>query len=201
MQPRTSRLVPLLAVVLVVGWGMISLLSPGRDDVEVELSGRALVGGSGSAHRLVWLLANEFMAEHELTLVSVGLGGSNRGLQRLIDGELDIALASRELLESDRNAVPEEDPIVSQVVAHDHVAIVVSRDFPLQSITLRELGQALTSRTWTIEGIDVHRVLPSANSGTRTFLAACLGRAGHGPPIREDSRQHVSHDRTRRRAQ
>ncbi len=135
------------------------------------LSGRVIVDGSGSAHRLVWLVGDTFMKKHEQALVSVGISGSKSGLERLVEGSVDVALISMPLEGVDAKERPKESEVVEKDIAQDHVTILVTSSCPAKELTIEELKDLLTVPQ---ESAVIHRLLPHPKSGTRIFLARKL---------------------------
>ncbi|WP_457654496.1 phosphate ABC transporter substrate-binding protein [Rhodocaloribacter sp.] len=122
--------------------------------------------------------------------VAVSGGGSGTGIAALINGTVDIANASREIKESEREQARAngQNP-VEHIVGYDALAVYVHKDNPLDGISLDQLaeiyGEGGTIEAWTQLGVEVPgcekqeiiRVSRQNNSGTYVyFREAVLGK-------------------------
>lgn len=85
------------------------------------------VSGSASVYPVLLAMAEEFTIEHPATPVSVGFSGTGGGLSRLCAGALDIAAASRVIIESELAACDANGlQLLELPVAADAITVVVS---------------------------------------------------------------------------
>ncbi|MFO1077523.1 MAG: PstS family phosphate ABC transporter substrate-binding protein [Planctomycetota bacterium] len=119
---------------------------------------------------------------HPLVAISVSGGGSGVGIKNLIDGDVDVANASRamkpeEIQQAEKNGV---EPIQHKV-GYDGIAIFVHRDNPIQSITIEQLkemfGDGGKLSKWSEIGVDLGKdadpivfVSRQNNSGTYEYF-------------------------------
>ena len=117
-------------------------------------AGEILIKGSDTLLNLVQQLAEAYMKENPDAEISIVGGGSGVGIAALIDGNVDIANASRkikpkELRKARKNGV---EP-VEFVIAIDALAIIVNPRNPVDKLTIEQLGRYTggkleTGRRW-----------------------------------------------------
>jgi phosphate transport system substrate-binding protein len=113
------------AVVLVV-----SLLS-GCQRQPPSQAGSVQLKGSETLRPLLTMCAEDFMARHPHIDVRVQGGGSGTGMTALLQGTVDIGMASRELSEKERQYAPRQGLEVRAFdVALDGISVVVHADNP-----------------------------------------------------------------------
>jgi phosphate transport system substrate-binding protein len=124
---------------------------------------------------------------HELFLnveISVTGGGSGTGIAALINGNVDIANASRkikteEIQQAEANGV---DPM-EFIVARDAIAIIVNLNNPVDQLTILQLSDIYSGKinNWSeIGGEDrvIVRLSRETNSGTHVFFLENVIRLG-----------------------
>ena len=101
------------------------------------------IEGSDTMVNLAQGWAENYHAAHPEAVIQISGGGSGVGIASLIDGNCDIASASRKMMGSEiarvrarRHREPREI-----VVGYDALAVYVHRDNPLESISLEELAE------------------------------------------------------------
>jgi phosphate transport system substrate-binding protein len=154
------------------------------------LVGRVASDGSSTVFPIAQAMAEEFHAVHGGVGLSVGVSGTSGGLRRLCNGDLDIANASRPILEAERRMCEEHGiQAMSFTVAVDGLSLVVNRanEF-VTCLTLDELRRIWEPRSTVTLWSDVRAEFPSrevelygpgTSSGTFDhFTAAIVGRAG-----------------------
>ena len=147
--------------------------------------------GSDTMVNVATAWAEKYHATHPETSVQVLRGGSGVGIASLIDGNCDMANASRRMEESEiermkakRGVEPKE-----HVVGFDALAVYVHKDNPLESISLEELaeiyGEGGKITKWSQLGVrskalgtdEITRVSRQNSSGTYAyFREAVLGK-------------------------
>jgi len=155
-------------------------------------SGDAIrVEGSDTMVNLAQAWAERYRVAHPEVAVQVLGGGSGVGIASLIDGNCDLANASRsiepkeiERVKAKRGMEPKEF-----VVGHDALAVYVHKNNPLDEISLDQLaeiyGEGGGISKWSQLGVDpkvvggdeITRVSRQNSSGTYTyFREAVLGK-------------------------
>ena len=128
-----------LAVVLVV-----SLLSSCQGQPPPQ-AGSVQLKGSETLRPLITMCAEDFMARHPHIDVMVQGGGSGPGIAALLHGTVDIAMASRELSDKERQyAARQRLEVRTFDVALDGITIVVHTDNPVERLTIEQLRGIFT---------------------------------------------------------
>ncbi|MEE3372615.1 MAG: phosphate ABC transporter substrate-binding protein [Planctomycetota bacterium] len=150
------------------------------------------VGGSDTMVNVAQKWAEVYTTENPSISVQVSGGGSGVGIAGLMDGELDMANASRSIKNEERELVQKnlkKDPS-EHVVGRDALAVYVHKDNPLSEISLPQLaaiyGEDGKITKWSQLGIKVEgddeiiRVSRQNSSGTYVyFREAVLGKKGN----------------------
>jgi phosphate transport system substrate-binding protein len=136
--------------------------------------------------------AEVYTAENPDISVQVSGGGSGVGIAGLMDGELDMANASRAIKEEEQGLVKKNlsKEAVEHVVGRDALAVYVHKDNPLTKISLSQLaaiyGEDGDITKWSQLGIKVEgddeiiRVSRQNSSGTYVyFRETVLGKTGN----------------------
>ena len=117
--------------------------------------------GSDTMVNLAQAWAEEYHKERATVAIAVSGGGSGTGIAALENNTVDIANASRELKQDEKDkikAASQKDP-VQHVVAYDALAIYVHKDNPLSKITKTQLaaiyGEKGTTEKWSDLGVTV----------------------------------------------
>ncbi len=139
-----TRFAPLLTAALL-------LLAMAADAGAQDRRQRITIAGSDTMNLLSQRLAEEYMAEGAQVEISVRGGGSGVGIRAIIDGTADICQASRAMREPEfeRARANGHDPR-EHVVALDGLAIGISKDNPVDSLTMGQVRGIFTGaiRTW-----------------------------------------------------
>lgn len=91
-----------------------------------ELSGEVRIDGSSTVFPISQAVAEEFMAIYSDVNVTVGLSGSSNGFKAIINGEADIANASRLIKDEEVAALEEKgEEAVQMPVAYDGITVVI----------------------------------------------------------------------------
>lgn len=133
--------------------------------------------GSDTMVILAQRFAEGYMASHAGSVVEVSGGGSGTGLAALLNGTTDIANSSRPINEREIASLRDSRHVeaVETRVALDALAVYVSNDNPLPSITLTQLSAIYRGEitNWSaVGGADAPIVLYSRenNSGTYAYF-------------------------------
>jgi phosphate transport system substrate-binding protein len=118
--------------------------------------------------------AEEYMKANPGVEVPVTGGGSGTGIAALINGTTDIAAASREMKqkEKDKAAAGGARP-VEFVVARDGIAVVVNPENPVSELTMEELKKIFTGayENWLqVGGPDEGILVLSRESSSGTYV-------------------------------
>lgn len=122
--------------------------------------------GASSMQPLLEELANVYAERFEYATLDIVPRSSALGLEALRGGEADAALVSREL------SPDEEEGLGPVVIAYDAVAILVNDQNPVDSLSLRELGDIFAGDilVWSEVGgeeVDIQVLSREDGSGTR----------------------------------
>jgi phosphate transport system substrate-binding protein len=91
-----------------------------------ELSCEVRIDGSSTVFPISQAVAEEFMAIYSDVNVTVGLSGSSNGFKAIINGEADIANASRLIKDEEVAALEEKgEEAVQMPVAYDGITVVI----------------------------------------------------------------------------
>ncbi|MDQ1274500.1 MAG: phosphate transport system substrate-binding protein [Euryarchaeota archaeon] len=129
--------------------------------------------GSDTVLPLAQAEAEEFMIENSDKSVTVTGGGSGVGITALIDGEVDIATASREIKAEEIEAAQANgiNP-VETTIAYDGISVVVNPENPVTELTfdqLRGIYNGSISNWKDIGGDDLEIVVISRDSSSGTY--------------------------------
>lgn len=109
---------------------------------------RVTIKGSDTMVIMVQRLAEEYMGKFKGKVIQVSGGGSGVGIAALINKTTDIANASRQIKDSERNAIKKawgKDPREFKV-ALDGITIYVHPDNPVKDLTLAQLKDIFTGK-------------------------------------------------------
>jgi phosphate transport system substrate-binding protein len=149
------------------------------------------VEGSDTMVNLAQAWAEKYHAKHPEASIQVLGGGSGVGITSMIDGNCDLATASRKMEEKEIKRVKSKrgcDPL-EHLVGYDALAVYVHKNNPLDTISLEELaeiyGDGGKITKWSQLGVDsktlgtdeITRVSRQNSSGTYVyFREAVLGK-------------------------
>jgi phosphate transport system substrate-binding protein len=147
---------------------------PGTPDEGV--AGTLKIKGSDTMVHLVTAWQEAFMKENPDCEVSVDSGGSGTGIAGLINGTVDIASASREMKDEEKEqAAAKGSEPVEFVVARDGIAVVVHPDNPVSELTMEQLSKIFTGAVtnWSAVGgedQEISVLSRESSSGTYAFF-------------------------------
>jgi phosphate transport system substrate-binding protein len=129
--------------------------------------------GSDTVLPLAQAEAEEFMLENSDKSITVTGGGSGVGITALIDGEVDIATASREIKAEETEAAKANgiNP-VETTIAYDGISVVVNPENPVSELTfdqLRGIYNGTISNWKDVGGEDLEIVVISRDSSSGTY--------------------------------
>ena len=100
-----------------------------------KVSGTLTVAGSTSVTPLMQKMAEKYQELNPDSKIEIQSTGSSAGIEAVIDGAADIAMASRELKDE------EKDKLAVEVIATDGIAVVVNPSSKVEDLTMDELKQ------------------------------------------------------------
>jgi phosphate transport system substrate-binding protein len=141
-----------------------------------SLSYDIIIKGSDTVLPLSQLEAEDFMMENPDASVTVIGGGSGVGIAALIEGEVEIAMTSRKIKESELQSATENgvNPI-EHVIAIDGIAVVVNPQNPVANLTYTQLRGIFngTINNWADvggENLPITVIIRDSSSGTYEFF-------------------------------
>jgi phosphate transport system substrate-binding protein len=130
-----------LAFGAVVGCSSGQAGNKNQAGTEKQLSGTIRIDGSSTVYPISQAVAEEFMKENPGVKVTVGESGTGGGFKKWVNGELEIADASRPIKDEEKAKAKEKgiEP-VEIPVAHDGITVVVNKENKfVDSLTVDEL--------------------------------------------------------------
>lgn len=135
------------------------------------------ISGSDTMFELTSALAEEYMKEHPGISVKVGGGGTAAGIKSLIDGNIDICTASRNLKPFEAKALADYYGSLGLVflIAKDALSIYTNPHNPVDNLSSDQLRKIFTSQinNWKeVGGVDttIQTVIRNPNSGTYLYF-------------------------------
>ena len=106
-----------------------------------SLTGEVKLDGSSTVFPIAEAAAEEFQKESPKVRVTVGLSGTGGGMKKFINGEIDIANASRKMKDDEaKKAAEKKIEFIEIPIANDGIAVVVNpANTFLKSLTLAQL--------------------------------------------------------------
>ncbi len=150
------------------------------------------VEGSDTMLNLAQAWAENYHATYPEAMIQISGGGSGVGIASLIDGNCEIASASRKMKDTEIERVRQRRHQEAKefIVGYDALAIYVHKDNPLDSISIEELaeiyGEGGKITRWSQLGVDpkrlgndtIIRVSRQNSSGTYVyFREAVMGKS------------------------
>jgi phosphate transport system substrate-binding protein len=112
---------------------------PGKIMAERE-DNRLIISGSTTILPMAMAAAEEYQKIHPQIQISVSGTGTGEGLKSLVDGVIDIAGASRDILPTERSrAIRENVTLRRHTVALDSLAVITHPDNPIKDLSIEEL--------------------------------------------------------------
>ena len=140
--------------------------------------------GSDTMVNLALAWAEEYQSTNPKVSISLTGGGTGTGIAALIDRNVDIANASREIKAEEREAANQNNvhPL-EHIVARDAIAIIVNPSNPINYLTLQQLSNIYSGRinNWSEVGgtnLPIVRLSRETNSGTHQYFLERVLRLG-----------------------
>jgi phosphate transport system substrate-binding protein len=155
------------------------------------ISGNIVIKGSDTEVNTVQALAEAFHSTHPNINISVSGGGSGAGIAAIINGEIDIADASREIT-PDEMAKAKANGINLGwfIIGRDGITIVVNPSNPVNQLTIDQLGKIYRGEitNWKdVGGPDMPITLYGRqnSSGTYQMLQELALKGDYAPTMRQ----------------
>lgn len=147
------KILTLMSVFFIVGFTFAGIGCVDKDNKENGATGEVpnasesstvkesiIVKGSDTVLPLSQAEAEEFMVENQDSDITVIGGGSGVGIAALIDGEAEIAMASRTMKDSEmEKAKSNSINPVETIIGWDGIAVVVNPENPVTQLTFTQL--------------------------------------------------------------
>lgn len=168
--------------------------TPAEEPAAANLTGEIKLEGSSTVYPISQAIAEEFMNLHDVN-VTVGLSGSSNGFKAIINGEADIANASRKIKDTEIASLQEKgQEAVEMPVAYDGITVVINpeNDWATE-MTVEELNKIwakdskITKWSEVREGWPDEKITlfgPGAASGTFEYFTEAVN--GEAKVSRED---------------
>lgn len=188
MRNGSKILAPALAVALIL------TACGGEAGEGTALTGEVVIDGSSTVFPIAEAIAEEFQSGNPAVRVSVGISGTGGGFKRFCNGETDLANASREIKDSERELCEAAGiEFVELPLAWDGLSVIANpaNDF-LQCLTVDELRKVWEPESgvrtwrdiraeWPAESIKLYG--PGTDSGTFDYFTEVInGEAGASRP-------------------
>jgi len=140
--------------------------------------------GSDTIVNLALAWAEKYQTINPVVRLSVTGGGSGTGIAALINGTVDIANASRQMKEEERDtALSNGSDPVEFVIARDAIAVIVNPENPVDQLTLQQISDIYSGKiiNWVEVGGDdrpIVRLSRETNSGTHVYFLEEVIRLG-----------------------
>ncbi len=134
------------------------------------------IKGSDTEVNLSVQLAEAFHIEQPKLFISISGGGSGLGIASLLNGTADVANSSRRMKPSELALFKQKNILIdSFIFAQDAIAFVVSKDIPIDHISIETLKAILSGRikNWneiTMVNQKINIYGRQSNSGTHEFI-------------------------------
>jgi len=139
----------------------------------INATSSVLVKGSDTVLPLSQAEAEEYMILNPDSDITIIGGGSGVGITALIDGDTDIAMASREMKDAEISTAQQKgvDPIET-TIAHDGIAVIVNPANPVDRLTftqVRGIFNGTISNWKEVGGSDLQITVISRDSSSGTY--------------------------------
>lgn len=159
MNKHSARIVVslLLALAIAACGGREQQTSTAGGEAPASSSNKPItIKGSDTMVILGQRLAEEYMTKNPGTVVQVNGGGSGTGIAALLNGTIDLAMASRPMkdAEKEKAKTARGAEVVELPVALDGLAVFVHQSNPVKSLTLAQVKDIFQGKTknWSAVG-------------------------------------------------
>ncbi len=131
------------------------------------------ISGSTTILPIMQRVVEAYMQAHPDVEISVSGGGSSNGIKALIDGSTDIAMASRNVKDKEKQMLAQKNITLQRVViALDAVLPIVHPQNPVNNLTLDQLRDIYAGNitNWKeVGGVDAGIVVVSRDTSSGTY--------------------------------
>lgn len=128
-----------------------------------------VVRGSSTLQQLTEIWADAYGQDAKASSLDIAATGTSEGIEALLAGEADIAMASRPLSQEESAAAHDRGIVIQEtIVARMGIAVIVHLDNPVSSIALTSLAEIFSGdvRSWaSVGGPDEPIVVVRKDSG------------------------------------
>lgn len=165
--PTKRWLYPLLVLFMLLLASACQRDDAAPKNATAPLAGSLRLSGSSTMAPLMQAIAARFSALHPGVHFAIESGGSNRGIDDLRSGKVDIGMASK--------ALPADKELTGIAIARDGGGILLQRDNPVTQLTDEQLRAIFTGRlkNWkAVGGADapIHVIDRDARRGLRELF-------------------------------
>ena len=122
---------------------------------EVLLASSIVIKGSNTVYPIAQIWAEDFKEMNPEVEISIEGAGSSTGYKALLEGQADIADASRWIKSKEVVAMNEAGKLfVPFVVAYDGIAVIVNPELDLENITIETLEKIYSGKITSWKDID-----------------------------------------------
>ncbi len=143
---------------------------------ESKVSGELDIKGSDTLLQLVSSMSEAFSEKNTQAEVAVTGGGSGTGIAALLNGEIKVANASRDVKQKEIDKIAEKGGSFKKfIVARDGLSIIVNKDNPVDKLTVDQIGKIYRGEinNWKEVGGDSNQINlygRQSTSGTYEFM-------------------------------
>lgn len=155
---------------------VVAGLVTGFTGCKKQLAGTMQIRGSDTMLQLTTAWAEAFMNANPKAQIAVTGGGSGTGIAAMINGTIDLAMASRKIKDKEtEEAKANGIEATEHVVARDGISVVVNPANPVGELTMAQIKDAYTGKVtnWKDFGGPDHEITLAArdnSSGTYAFF-------------------------------
>lgn len=140
------------------------------------ITGQVKLSGSSTVAPVILEIAKRFEALHSSVRIDVETGGSQKGINDLLRGKIDIAMVSRPLRDKEES----DEKLKGFLLARDGLCLVVHKSNPVSSLSRNDLlsiyrGQ---TRNWREVGGDDRDIVVVTKAEGRATLDVFLAETG-----------------------
>lgn len=154
----------ILSIILFLSWGMANCK---KETLRIT--------GSETMHTLLNVVASGYAQKNSSVKVEVLGGGSFEGIEKLFEGQTDIAASSRPLTPEEQTQFERKGKFENVLIAYDGIAVVVNPKNGVTNITLEQVSKIFSgeAKDWSQVGGKpgpIHVLLRNDKSGTAAYF-------------------------------
>jgi len=148
------------------------------------------IKGSDTLLQLVSNMAEAYSEDNSYTRISVTGGGSGTGIAALINGEIDIADASRGIKDSEIRLAMDNGILPWEfIIARDMLSVIVHENNPVEELTMEQIGKIFKGEitNWAQVGGPLQVITlygRQSTSGTYAFFMEHVVQDDYSPKMR-----------------